>query len=75
MCARLRWLAERKASQIESITTSRWLILNSPHEHCYSGPSEPLANAKSPAPPDPTSRSLHLFITAPPPQGNAGVLR
>lgn len=42
MCACFRWLADRKASQIESKTTSRQLILVSPHEHCCSSPPKPL---------------------------------
>lgn len=46
MCTRLWWPADRKASQIESITTSRQLIQNSP----------PKRQSHCPAPPGTSSR-------------------
>lgn len=60
MCTGLRRLADKKASQIESITTSRQLILASPHKHhCSSHSANALALLHH------SQAPLHLFITEP----------
>lgn len=70
MCTGLRRLADKKASQIESITTSRQLILASPHKHHYSSPPQTPANALScPTPPKPQTPSSFYNCTPGPCRG------